>query len=300
MKIIGDPTVAPKAPASSGANVPKQARDPNNLPGVTPQVGPFAPGTPPGGSNDAIYPQFSSPGGGGDPGGGGNDPTDTTSSGPQGDATGSNAVLTELTKGYTPNYSSLAQNDFGYQAALNAQSADQPILANARSGAIQNYLVQYGFNPGQIGSFSDPYGDVNSATLQAIANANQSGTSLSAQMAKSYQEGLQSLQNSLAARGIISSGQGNQAQSDANTTYNVNVSNAVNQLLGYLTQAQQGYLTGVQNDQNTVNSALSDAMNRVTQEYPTIAPTTATYNNSTGQYVDPYGNQYDGNGNLLH
>jgi hypothetical protein len=103
--------------------------------------------------------------------------------------------------GYTPDYTSLIQNDPAYIAAVAANKASASAGEATRRAALRRAYIMYG---GDLPSgFKDRFGDLNRATLDA-AGVNEN--SVIANLARSFQQNTEQFHRSLSARGALQSG----------------------------------------------------------------------------------------------
>lgn len=203
---------------------------------------------------------------------------------------------------YTPDYTSLLQNDPSYLAAQSAATTAAGAGSAERRAAIRRAYIMYG---GQLPpGFNDQYGDIDQTTKDA-ASGNQN--SKVAQLAYSHSQGLEQFKRSLAARGALQSGDLSYGQDQLDRGYGQQQYDEGNRFLDDTNQSYGRY-TGIlgQNAQN-MTAAVGQAESNVYSN-PAYRPTqtsTATYDAGLaaqyGQpvYTDSSGNIYDSNGKRL-
>lgn len=106
-----------------------------------------------------------------------------------------------LTPGFTPNYTSLIQNDPSYLSYKNSSTLDVNQAAARRKAALQALAIRYG---GLGGGFKDAYGDIDTPTLD-LAKGNQ--FSDTARISRNYEQGVEAFKRALAARRGLQSGE---------------------------------------------------------------------------------------------
>lgn len=147
------------------------------------------------------------------------------------------------------------QTDPGYLAALAAQQAGAQQLDNALKAARESAIVQFG-DPGlaQLAGFNlDP-------VTAAMAQANtQAGNSTLAQLQKQRDSNQQTIQNTLAAHGIIRSGDLGYRTGQNQQAYGTELYNAQQGVLGNLNQQLQQNLAAKQGLQGDTVKALTSA-----------------------------------------
>src|SRR5581483_6659612 len=103
--------------------------------------------------------------------------------------------------GFAPDYLSLLENDPGYLQAMAAFKALQSQSAANRKAALQSPDLRYGFEPSD---FKDQFGDISSDIL---SQAGKNENSEEARLQRNYDLNNQQLVRSLAARGMLQSGE---------------------------------------------------------------------------------------------
>jgi hypothetical protein len=204
--------------------------------------------------NSAYGGQFQSPGtlggtGGGSGGGGG----------------GGGATPFQL-----PDFAALINSDPGY-IQMKADLAGQGIAdAAQRTAATQRGVIQFGqapqdFSQNELSQIDPNYGtDVTPATL-AAAQGNTFSTQARMQLA--HTQALQGLQNSLAARGLLHSGEMNYQTQKEQQNFQTGQYDARQKLLDFLGGVQGSYATGVQQRQAQAAQAAQAAMQNQLQLY---------------------------------
>jgi hypothetical protein len=240
--------------------------------GSTPQYG--GPGTvtvpPPGGGT----------GGGGGGGGGGT------------------ITLSPGSGGYTPDYTSLLQNDPGYLAAQAAAKLAEQQAAQSRRASIEQAIIRYG---GALPSgFKDTYGDVDQATLDA---ARQNQNSTLAQLKNNYDQSVMNFQRALAARGALQSGDLNYGYDQLTRGEQQQEYDAGNQLLDQLGGYVNNYAGVLSSNASNLAQALMSAESNVYSNpaYRPVAATPATTANYDASSSALYGQPiYTGSDGTLY
>jgi len=148
--------------------------------------------------------------------------------------------------------------DPGYMAALAAEQAGYAQLDAADRAARERALVQFG-DPSMAGAFG--IGDLNPLTAAMAQQATTSGISTLAQLQRSRDQAQSNIVNSLAAHGLIRSGDLGWRSGQNQTDYGIALYNAQQGVLDTLAQGARD--TALQKQQlhtNTVN-ALTSAYN---------------------------------------
>lgn len=160
----------------------------------------------------------------------------------------SNTRLT-LRAGYTPDYLSLIQNDPALIGARNNAASAETTAGAARRAAIRSALIRFGKLPA---GFADQYGDVDQGTVEA-AQANPFSTI--AQLARDYSQNSERFKRSLAARGMLQSGDLNYGEDQLSNDYGRQQYDAANQFTGEVS-GDVGTYTGVlgQNARDITNA----------------------------------------------
>lgn len=205
----------------------------------------------------------------------------------------------QTSPGFTPDWKSLIQNDSGYLASQAAAQQAQGNAAARRKQTLQQAIIQYGGLPA---GFTDQYGDIDQATLDA---AGQNQFSTLAGLSRGYQQNEDSLRRGLAARGALQSGDLNYGEDQLQTAYGQQRYDAANAIGSQANQAYDAYNGVISGNAQSLASALQGAEQSVYANpgYAPTAPTTANYDASNsatyGQpiYVDDQGNLFDQNGN---
>lgn len=205
------------------------------------------------------------------------------------------------TPGYTPDYGTLIKGDPLYQQNLVDLSAQGISSAADRKTATDRALIGFGDVGDLTGSINslglDPnspmfkmlFGDVDPTTV-AAAKGNTYSTTAGLDLA--HQQSLDSIMNSLAARGAVRSGAAGVAVGNENTNYGNAQFSARQNLLDYLTGVQSAFNTSESARQAAATSAANDATTRQIAEHPYVAPTPGTPSvpglDSSGNPI-PYG-----------
>jgi hypothetical protein len=199
--------------------------------------------------------------------------------------------------GYTPDYGGLISNDPAYLAAKSATEQAQANAAAQRKQQLRQALIQYGGLPS---GFTDQYGDLDQATLDA---ASQNQNSTLAQLAKNYSQSGEQFRRSLAARGALQSGDLNYGQDQLDQGYAQQRYDAANQFGNSANSVLGQYMGVLSGNAQSLAGAIGQAEGNVSSQYQPVAAQTATYDSSaSGQYGQPIytgpdGKQYDQYGN---
>jgi len=215
----------------------------------------------------------------------------TTYQGPvaQGDGAGHPDQI-QISSGSTPDYASIIRNDPGYLAAQSAANEAAKGAVGTRQAALRQALIAYG---GVMpGGFKDTYGDIDQATLDLAAHNQQSTL---AGLARGLTQKTLDLRRSLAARGMLQSGDLGYGLNQLNTDYAQSQYNAAQDLSNTWNTAIGAY-TGVLNtNRANLATALGQAESFAYQNYhPTSAQyanydadSSAKYGKSIYKYEDP-------------
>lgn len=196
--------------------------------------------------------------------------------------------------GYTPDYGGLINNDPAYLAAKSAAEQAQANAAAQRKQQLRQALIQYGGLPS---GFTDQYGDLDQATLDA---ASQNQNSTLAQLAKNYSQSGEQFKRSLAARGALQSGDLNYGQDQLDQGYAQQRYDAANQFGNSANSALGQYMGVLSGNAQSLAGAIGQAEGNVSSNpaYQPTAPTSANYDSgASSQYGQPIYN--DGNGNYF-
>jgi len=200
----------------------------------------------------------------------------------------------------TPDYAGLIASDPAYQQLQQSLNAAGVSNAAQRAAATQRALIQFGLVPdltklglpGDAQNFlsQDVTPDVSALAQQNTAN----GLSTEARLQQAHQQNVLKLQNQLAARGALSSGEANYQLGNEQTGYAQAQQDALSQLLDAISGYQNSYLQG----QQTAASQLAQGLGTAEQtqlSLPQNQPTPAEsfqYNATTGKYVGANGDTY--------
>lgn len=262
------------SPPTSGGYlpIPKQARDPYNSV-VTPQAGPFPNSFPAGGSA-----------GGGSP----TDPYTAPIYTDSGDPTipespYANQALAPSAPQAAPNYTWDINNDPLYSQWLNFT---KPGLISGYAGdrkqQTDQALQQFGeipdLNSAVSGLGLDPnsdmykmlFGDIDQPTRDAAQQLTSAGLSTVAGLNRSHNTDIQSLLDSLAARGTVQSGATGVGLGQADQAASQNQYNARTSLLNYLTGVQQAFNQHIQDLNSQQATEATNAANRQIAMVPQI------------------------------
>lgn len=263
--------------AVAAPGVPKQSRDPYNSV-VPPQAGGFAPTTPPGGSasaNTLLPPSANAAPGstyGDVPAGAG--PASVGDGGP--------IAPKSLS------YSDMLNSDALYQQLLGNLSAAGIQANQTQQGQTQQAIEQFGEVPDLTSSISglglDPqsslysmiFGDITPDVQNAADALTKSGLSTTAGLDRTHATDIQSLLDSMAARGTVQSGGTGVGLGQADQSYNQNQFGARTSLINYLTGVQQAFNTSKQSILQQQQQGVADALQRQLGLNPGIQVTGTT------------------------
>jgi hypothetical protein len=148
--------------------------------------------------------------------------------------------------GFTPDYASLIQGDpiFGQlKADLSAHGISD---AASRAAATQRALIQFGAVPEFDGLAGLNRGyldsDVNQTTRQLAQKNTEAGFSVVARQQKRLSDNIRAIKNALAARGALRSGETGHQLQEAQRGHDEARYDATQQILDYISGAQQGFL----------------------------------------------------------
>lgn len=199
---------------------------------------------------------------------------------------------------YTPNYQAILNADPGYMALKNSLSAQGIADAAARKQAVNQDLIQFGAVPdfahvaASLGlspaALKMLEGDINPNTA-GLASKNEFSTEKELQ--RQEDQAMHALRNQLAARGAISSGENAYQTGNQEHAYEGAQQNALLQLLGAITGAQQTYAQNQREEQGQLTQGLAqaEAQNAGLPQYQGVS---LTYNPGQGKYVGPSGETY--------
>lgn len=156
------------------------------------------------------------------------------------------------------NYLQNIENDPLYQQSMSALNAQGIADAAQRKGATDQALIQFGEIP-NLSDALNGFGlsqnspayqmlsqDIDAATTKAAAGLTSSGLSTVAQLTKGHNTALDSLMNTLAARGIVRSGSTGVGVGLENQNYLKSQYDARSSLLQYLSGVQSAYTSAQQ------------------------------------------------------
>lgn len=149
--------------------------------------------------------------------------------------------------------------------------ADQAGLSAARARALTMFgdvptdVAQA--NPALVGNVA---GDITDTVRQLAAQNTEAGNSTVARLKQAYDENIHALQNSLAARGILSSGETGYQLGKQNLSYQQSRYDAIQQLLDLLAGYQSSYLTNDAALRAQLNAAAQAAAGRIPPD--TVSP----------------------------
>lgn len=154
-----------------------------------------------------------------------------------------------------------------------ARIGDQASLTAAR----QRALTEYGAVPTLTGNETTLVGniapDINDTVRQLAQQNTQAGLSTVGQLKTAYDQNIQALQASLAARGLLSSGETGYQLGQQNNQYQQAGYNALQQLLDTLSGYQSSYLTAEQAREQAIAAAAQAAAGRIPVDTLAATPT---------------------------
>lgn len=212
-----------------------------------------------------------------------------------------NPALKNITVGggskTTPDYAFNIYNDPAYKQLRDSLSAAGVADASHLRGALQSYLIQFGGVPDLPTDVLQNSG-LDAGSTQTLAAGNPFSTLKRLQ--QNYEDQQMASKNQLASRGILSSGEtgyqlGRLGQNQAQSQYD-----ATNSLLGGIGTLNDQFVAGRQAAaQQLAQGAFTAESNAAANNAGPAPSVTATWNPSTGTYVDPAGNHYDQGGNAI-
>ena len=201
---------------------------------------------------------------------------------------------------YTPDYSSLIQNDPAFSVLKQQIGAQQTQDAATRAQSINQSLIQYGAVPdfataGQQAGLSSSaiqqlLGDIDPNTAGLAQQNTSAGLSTTAQLAAKQQQAMLALRNGLAARGGLSSGEDPYQTGLQDTAYAQAQNSALQSLLGAINGYDQTYTGNQQTEQGQLQQGMQTAEQN--QEALGYVPTALHYNAKTGKYTSGAGGTY--------
>lgn len=202
--------------------------------------------------------------------------------------------------GYTPDYNYLLQNDPSYvQYGANQGVQSAGGKTNRNQGIIQQ-LVQFGQLPDLTGIDLGDFG-IDQATMDAISANTRGGGSKVAQMDKDYATEVQSLQDMLAARGMLRSGSLGTGLRLEQDEYALEQKTAREALLAAL-QGLQDEFADAESDRDADLLEYGESIGkRIRDANPPRESRTSTATRiGNNLYQDADGNYYDRAGNVVH
>lgn len=165
------------------------------------------------------------------------------------------------------NLQSLIENDPLYKQTA-ADVAASRIASRAQlSAARQRALTMYGETPDLSGANQALVGDIASdinGTVQQLAQQNTAaGLSTVGRLGQAYHDNVKALQDSLAARGILSSGETGYQLGRQNTQYQQSKYDALQQLLDLLANYQGSFLSNEGQLRQLLSGAAQGAAGRI-------------------------------------
>jgi hypothetical protein len=171
---------------------------------------------------------------------------------------------------YTPEqYAQMALTDPIYQQwVTNVRDPGLAAAGTNRTAALRALAIGYGGLPAGV---TDPYGDL-SPDIMAQAAGNDQSTI--AQMQRSYDQQNAAMQNQLAARGALHSGDLVQGQQALDAQYQTDQYNAAQAFIAALS-GQGGILPGYAQDVTNAWSGQTDALTQAIQDQEALFPSGA-------------------------
>jgi hypothetical protein len=189
-----------------------------------------------------------------------------------------------------PALQALIEADPIYSQAKADAAAQSIADKSSRDAAMQRALGEWGDVPNfanvlsQLGLQSGDIANIDTPTVEGIAQANTTGqTSTVARLNQAYADAQRNVVNALASRGMMRSGDYAYNRNQADLTGKRAQWDATKQLVDYLTGIQSGFAAAEHARQTGLYTSLSDAYNRVLQQFPNGLPGSQT----TGQSAPP-------------
>jgi hypothetical protein len=149
-----------------------------------------------------------------------------------------------------------------FKADMAAEDASS--IAQRQAAVRRAVILSDLFNPSQLtGGLSALAGDVDPMTINLAAENTKAGISTRARLDLAHKDADTGITNSLAARGMLNSGETGYHLGREDTTYRRNTFDAVQQLLDYLSQAEGGYLESAKGRQRDLANAAAAAAGRL-------------------------------------
>jgi hypothetical protein len=169
-----------------------------------------------------------------------------------------------------PDYASLIASDPGYQQLLADLTAQGIASQASRTAAQQRAAVQFGEVPNGLSAaelgLTGDLSALNDPTIAAAASNNPYSTE--ARLSQTHTDALRSIMNSLAASGMLHSGEAGFQLNRENTNYGQGQYDATQKLLDYLSQVQSAFLTSQQQAALAREQGLEAALARIMSMYP--------------------------------
>jgi hypothetical protein len=185
-------------------------------------------------------------------------------------AGGGGAAASGGAPGTTPNLLDLIAGDPLYQQEKGALDTQDVTDAHARRAAIQQALIQYGLVPSDLNGLGlSPealailQGDIDPTTIALAGKNTDEGLSLTARLNQAHADALSQLTNSLAARGMLSSGTTGFETGREDLRNKQSASDALKQLMGAIGGYIGQYTQGVTNRAGQLGGYATDAAGRV-------------------------------------
>jgi hypothetical protein len=181
---------------------------------------------------------------------------------------------------YTPpvlDWRGLIESDPGYLQDLANITGGSAADRQRTLAALRSALVQFGGSglQGVAGQLDPGWGDLlDPTTLGAAGAADTSGTSVASQLAKAHSGRNLAIQDQLAARGILSSGQTGYELGEERQRNTIAQNDAVQALLGFLREGIGGY-SGREYTRGQERSAAAEAAAARVAQFGLTPPTPA-------------------------
>lgn len=166
----------------------------------------------------------------------------------------------------SPDYLALIKASPGYASWAASRDQRTRNLATSRAAAIRSLALQFGGLPP---GFKDAFGDLRPEDLDA-AGHNQ--FSVEQGLKRNYEQGVENMHRSLAARGVLQSGDLGYGQNQADLARGQAEHDAGAQFLDALNQAIQGYAGGIGDINAEEPGIINQLLPLFEQLYPMPAP----------------------------
>lgn len=185
-------------------------------------------------------------------------------------------------------WSSFLRGDPGYAAWLAGRPGRESSLASRRAAAIRQALLHFGRLPG---NFKDQYGDITPADM-AAAQGNK--FSDEANIQRAYRQGIDNLHRSLAARGMLQSGEVVSGQHQADVANAQAEQSAAEAFMAAITGSVGDYTSGMSDIAGEEAGVIGQAEQNVFSQNPNPTMQADLVAGSSDQYGYPVYRTQDG------